>query len=119
MRDSIDMTPRARATLMGLLERYLPDTTVWAYGSRVKGTARPHSDLDLVAFASPNQRMQVFELKMEFEESDLPFRVDLLVWDEIPESFHREIERDHALLVLGCGDAERLTTSKLDIGGTS
>ena len=103
MTNPIDMTPRARETLMALLERHLPDTTVWAYGSRVKGTARPHSDLDLVAFASPKQRMQVFELKEEFEESDLPFRVDLLVWDEIPESFHREIEREHALLLSGGG----------------
>ncbi len=97
--NSIVMTPRAYDTLLALLRRYLPDTTVWAYGSRVKGSARAQSDLDLVAFASPEQRLSVFVLKEALEESNLPFRVDLLIWDDIPESFHREIERDYVTLL--------------------
>ena len=96
---SIVMTPRAYDTLLALLKRHLPDTTVWAYGSRVKGNARAQSDLDLVAFASPEQKLSVFILKEALEESDLPFRVDLLIWDEIPASFHREIERDYVTLL--------------------
>ena len=96
---SIVMTPRAYDTLHALLKRYLPDTTVWAYGSRVKGRARAQSDLDLVAFAAPEQRLSVFLLKEALEESNLPFRVDLLIWDDIPASFHREIERDYVTLL--------------------
>lgn len=97
--ESIVMTPRAHDTLLALLRRYLPDTMVWAYGSRVNGRARVQSDLDLVAFASPEQRVSVFLLKEAMEESDLPFRVDLLIWDDIPASFHREIERHHVTLL--------------------
>lgn len=96
---SIVMTPRAYDTLLALLRRYLPDTTVWAYGSRVNGSARAQSDLDLVAFASTEQRLSVFLLKEALEESNLPFRVDLLIWDDIPASFHREIERDYVTLL--------------------
>ena len=102
---SIVMTRRAHDTLMSLLKRHLPDTTVWAYGSRVKGSARAQSDLDLVAFASPEQRLSVFYLKEALEESNLPFRVDLLIWDDIPASFHREIERDYVTLLSPESDA--------------
>ncbi len=99
MTNPVVMSPRAYETLLRLLKQHLPDTAVWAYGSRVKGSARAHSDLDLVAFASPEQKMSVFDLKEALEESDLPFRVDLLIWDEIPTSFHWEIERDHITLL--------------------
>jgi type I restriction enzyme S subunit len=33
------------------------------------------------------------------EESSLPFRVDLLVWDDIPESFRENIQRAYVVLV--------------------
>lgn len=75
--------------LKALLNKYLPDTEVWAYGSRVKGTAKSYSDLDLVVFTKPEQPIAQFDLKEAFEASDLPFRVDLFCWDEIPEQFKK------------------------------
>lgn len=69
---------------------------VWAYGSRVRHTARPHPDLDPVVFTSPAQRWSVGELKEALSESDLPFAVDLHVWDEVPERFH-EIRKECGL----------------------
>ncbi len=92
MRSAIDLTPDQRRNVQAILERYLPGTVVWAFGSRVSFKARPDSDLDLVAFTTPDQKPQVSALKEAFEESDLPFRVDLLVWDEIPENFRKNIE---------------------------
>ena len=68
------------------------NTGVWAYGSRVKFTAKPHSDLDMVAFASKEQSQAVANLREAFEESYLPFKVGLFVWDEVPEGFHRNID---------------------------
>lgn len=81
-----------------LLRDYLPGVLVWAYGSRVTGQTRPSSDLDLVAFAAPDQVDRVAQLDEAFAESDLPFRVDLLVWDELPERFQDNIEQRHTLL---------------------
>lgn len=94
----IDITPEQREMLLALLERHLPGVSVWAYGSRVKGSARPNSDLDLVVFTTPAQRPHVSELKDALDESNIPFRVDLHVWDEIPERFHGIIRNEHQLL---------------------
>ena len=96
---NIDITTEQRATVLALLKRHLPATTAWVYGSRAKWTARPHSDLDLVVFATPEQHNQVGALREAFEESNLPFRVELFVWDTVPESFREQIEAEHAVLV--------------------
>ena len=98
MKPAIDITAEQRRTVLTLLNRHLPDTTAWACGSRVKWTSHPESDLDLVVFARPEQGARVAELREAFEESDLPFRVDLFVWGEVPESFKARIEGDHVVL---------------------
>ena len=95
---AIDITAEQRKTILTLLERYLPSVEAWAYGSRAKWTARPESDLDLVVLATPEQKGQVASLREAFEESDLPFRVDLFVWDEVPDSFRDKIEKNHTVL---------------------
>ena len=97
-RTAIDLTAGQRRTVLVLLNRYLPGTTVWAYGSRVKWTSHPASDLDLVVFAKPEQAARVTELREAFDESNLPFRVDLFVWDDVPESFRKRIETEHVTL---------------------
>ena len=91
--DNIDLTLSQRKEVTALLKRYLPDTEVWAYGSRVTFTAKPSSDLDIVAFASKEQSQAVANLREAFAESCLPFRVDLFVWDELPKEFHKNIEK--------------------------
>ena len=96
--NNIDLTVAQRKEVAALLQRYPPDTEVWAYGSRVKFTAKPHSDLDMVAFAAKEQSQAVADLREAFEESYLPFRVDLFVWDEIPEEFHKNIEKERVVL---------------------
>ena len=53
MTPAIDITAEQRRTVLALLDRHLSDTAAWVYGSRVKGTSRPTSDLDLVVFAGP------------------------------------------------------------------
>ncbi len=95
----IDIEPAQRREVLALLERYLPDTRVWVYGSRVKGCAKRHSDLDMVVFAGPEQKLQVFRLREAFEDSYLPFRVDLFIWDEVPEAFRTNIEAERVELV--------------------
>ena len=92
---AIDITAAERSTVLTLLERHLPGTTAWVYGFRAKWTSTPQSDLHLVVFSAPEQRRQVGDLREAFDESNLPFRVDLFVWDEVSDSFRRRIEVEH------------------------
>ena len=96
---TLDITPNQRKVLLDLLNDYLPDVTVWAYGSRIKGTERPQSELDLAVFAAAEQKRAVAALKEALEESQLPFRVDLFIWDEIPAQFRENIQQAHMVLV--------------------
>ncbi len=81
-----------------LIAYHLPNITVWAYGSRAKWTARATSDLDLVAFIKPTQTKNIYALKDAFSESNLPFKVDLLSWHSIPESFHANIKEAYFVI---------------------
>jgi predicted nucleotidyltransferase len=94
----IALNAQDRDILVSLICRFLPRTPVWAFGSRVKGTSRPWSDLDLVAFTHAEQRLQVSLLKEALEESNLPFRVDLLEWDGLPERFKANIKAGYVIL---------------------
>ena len=99
MTAAIDITPKQRQALLVLVRRFIPGVVVWAYGSRVLWTARPNSDLDLVVFTSPAQRPLVSELKEALaESSQIPFLVDLHVWDEIPERFREIIRKEYVVL---------------------
>ena len=101
MNESILLQDRHRAMLDALLQRYLPDVEVWAYGSRINGRAHDGSDLDLVLRAPgleklPFRKLVIF--KDALSESNIPFLVDARDWARIPESFHQEIERDYVVL---------------------
>jgi predicted nucleotidyltransferase len=77
-----------------ILQQFIPHLEVRAFGSRVRGGAKPHSDLDLVAMTNAPLPMPI-KVKLEdaFSESRLPFKVDVLYWDEISGNFRRLIEQ--------------------------
>lgn len=93
----IDITPEQRQLVCSIFATHLPDTEVWAYGSRVHWNATPSSDLDLVAFCSDKSGLA--NCRDAFAESSLPFRVDLFLWDEIPENFQDRIKQEYAILL--------------------
>ncbi len=94
----IDICPSDLETLQDLLKKHLPGIVVWAYGSRVKFTSRPSSDLDLVAFTGKEESLKLLSLSEAIEEALLPFRVDLLSWSDIPDNFKKNIESNYVLI---------------------
>ena len=76
--DIIDVEPRHLKEIKSILARNLPYKKVWAYGSRVKWNANERSDLDLVAFDITD--FQLSNIKDIFDESSVPFIVQILKW---------------------------------------
>jgi len=68
----------------------------YAYGSRVKGTARKYSDLDLCYYDIPD--LTVGDIREELEKSDLPFMVELVNWKRMRPAFQKMIKKDLVLI---------------------
>ena len=69
----------------------------YAFGSRVKGNAKKFSDLDLCCKQDITWT-DLAKLNEEFEESNLPFRVDIVSWNRIDDNFKKSIEKDLFLI---------------------
>lgn len=100
------MDARGLDTVKQILAQHVPDCEVRAFGSRVHGTAKPYSDLDL-AVVGPGRlpRDRVRCLEEAFEESTLPIRVDVLDWHAISPGFQAVIAKRFEVLQ---GDGEVL-----------
>lgn len=82
-----------------ILQRYVSHLEVWAFGSRVRGTARPSSDLDLCILSEePLGFKRLGQLHDAFSVSTLPFRVDVVDWATTAEGFRGIIERDNVVV---------------------
>lgn len=94
----VDLDPTYLAIVKRILATYAQGKTVWAYGSRVKGTAHAGSDLDLVIIGATENLNTASTLRRVFSESDLPILVDIVNWSDIPEKFKEEIGKVHVVL---------------------
>ena len=95
----IDLRPDLLAAIHEILMAHAPDLTVYAFGSRATGTARPYSDLDLALEGSEpigSERLQA--LRDAFEESDLPIKVDVVDWRALPQGLREAIGEERKLL---------------------
>ena len=84
-----------------LLAQYVPDMTVWAYGSRVNGQAHESSDLDLVVINTlhPDKpQVELLALRQAFHDSHLPIRIDIHDWARLSEHFRAEIKQQYEVI---------------------
>lgn len=92
----IDIEPSDLETVKAILSRYIPEYEVWIFGSRVNGTAKKFSDLDLAVITdSPLNLDTLIDLKAAFSDSDLPFKVDIVDWATTSENFKNIINKQH------------------------
>ncbi|MBF0140738.1 MAG: nucleotidyltransferase domain-containing protein [Magnetococcales bacterium] len=89
----IDIRPDHLQIVRDILNKHVPGHEVWAFGSRVKGTAKRYSDLDLCVISDQPLDYRVLgELQDDFSESDLPWTVDVVDWATTSVSFRKIIE---------------------------
>jgi len=91
----ISISEDERRLLLDVLARWAPGVGVRAFGSRVHGNAKRWSDLDLVLMSeAPISPETMMRIKPDLSESDLPWRVDVLEWARVDESFRHIIAGD-------------------------
>ena len=69
----------------------------YAYGSRAKGTAHKFSDLDL-CYQEEIPWNILSHIQEDLEESDLPFKVDLVAWKHMSSDFQELIKSNLVLI---------------------
>ena len=90
---NIAITDAEWSIVKDILQKFLPKETVWAFGSRVRHTHKPFSDLDIVVVNDqPLSIATMAELREAFSESDLPWKVDVVDWASISDSFKDTIK---------------------------
>ena len=98
----IDLSVAHQTIIKLILQNNLPNTQAWYFGSRVLDCAKPFSDIDIVVAAKNKRPLSLSTMaktKMAFEESDLPFCVDLCDWYQISDSFRKKI-KEHRVPIL-------------------
>lgn len=87
---TLQITEQQWQQVAEILQHYLTDYPVLAFGSRVNGTPKPYSDLDL---EQPLPLSLLAEVTEAFSESDLPWKVDLVDWATTSERFRQVIQQ--------------------------
>lgn len=91
----LDLHPDHRAEVRRILAEQVPGAKAWAFGSRVKGTARRFSDLDLAIDAGAELDLATLAgLRHAFQESDLPIIVDLLDLRAVRPAIKRRVRME-------------------------
>ncbi len=78
----IDLPLAQLALVKDLLRVHLPGASAFAFGSRVTGRAKPHSDLDIAVQREqpPIDWKELANLREALMDSDLSIRVDVVNW---------------------------------------
>jgi uncharacterized protein len=88
----LDLHADHLALVRCILAQQVPLHTAWAFGSRVKGTARQFSDLDIgLEGAHALGFEQKANLKLAFSESNLPFTVDVVDLNSCSPAFAQAV----------------------------
>lgn len=88
----IELQPDHHEIVSRILSEKIPGIPVYVFGSRARGTAKIHSDLDLVLKGDQRQSDSLIaDLREAFDESRLPFTVELVDWNRISHDFQAVI----------------------------
>ena len=89
------MEPKHCAIVHNILSKY--PYSFYAFGSRARGNPKKLSDLDICFFDNIPSNI-VMNIEEDFEESDLPYKVDIVDWNKCSDDFRVLIKKDLVLI---------------------
>jgi predicted nucleotidyltransferase len=90
-----DIKPHHLDIIQSILSTHLPKTaSVWLFGSRAIGNAKPYSDIDLAIDLNGEGLSLSLQSTLEhaFENSDLPYKTDIVDFNTISKEFKSIID---------------------------
>jgi predicted nucleotidyltransferase len=99
--DGLYVSPEEMGIIAGMLRKHVAGRRVWAFGSRATGRRlKRFSDLDLALEGTLTWEERT-ALEADFDESLLPFKVDVVELEKVDPGFRERIEGDFVALHLG------------------
>lgn len=90
----IYLEPQHKEIIQKILSKYT--YCFYAFGSRVKNTHTKFSDLDL-CYKQNITLKDLAKLSTDFEESDLPFKIDLVNYQDCDDFLKQKIDQEAEL----------------------
>jgi predicted nucleotidyltransferase len=85
------MEPKHWVIVQNILAKY--PYSFYAFGSRARGNPKTLSDLDICFFDNIPSNI-LLQIEDDFEESDLPYKVDIVDWNKCSDDFRILIKKD-------------------------
>ena len=116
MASPVDIRPDHLEIVQGILREHLPlGVKVWAFGSRANWSTKDSSDLDLALEGESKLSHKVLgALKDAFEDSALPYTVDVVDLNRISDSFRQIVKSQRVPL-----PAEEAATIGTSLAGSN
>lgn len=77
------LTERDMVTIENILRKYPSISLIHIFGSRAKGIHKYGSDIDLAIRKTSLSEKEISKVKSDFEESSLPYTIDLVNYDNL------------------------------------
>lgn len=97
------LTPQNLDFLRSSLLRFLSEISeykIYIFGSRALGTYKKYSDIDLYIESTPALTPEIInQLSVFFEESDFPYKVDLVTKETLLPAYEVSLQNTKKLLL--------------------
>lgn len=95
----INLEKKYLTMVQSILKKWIPNQTVWLFGSRVTDKIKPYSDIDLVIISDePTSFATLSQIANAFSESDLPYKVDVVDWAMLDDEFKKIIKSNYEIV---------------------
>ena len=96
---AVSLHPEELKCIKAIFKNIIPDREVWAFGSRTSAHHKPFSDLDVVVMGENTLPIdKLADLHNALSESDLTFKVDVVVWTDLTDNFKSIIQNHYTVI---------------------
>ncbi|QQR48876.1 nucleotidyltransferase domain-containing protein [bacterium] len=94
----MNLKPEYQKKIIAILSALFPDAKIYLFGSRARGTNQEFSDIDIALDAGKKlRRADVGEARDMLGESNIPYKIDLVDFQDISEAMRKFILQEGVL----------------------